>query len=416
MTVHFIGAGPGAADLITVRGRDLIARCPVCLYAGSIVPEALLAHCPPGARIVDTAPMSLDEIEAEFVARHAAGRDVARLHSGDLSIYSALAEQLRRLDAARHSLHADAGRAGLRCRRRRARARADCARGGAKRGAHPHARPRLAHARGRDSSRRSRRPARRWRSISPFHAIEAIVAELTPFYGADCPAAVVVRASWPRGADPARHAGRHRRQGRRRADRAHRARCWSAGRSPQKVSATARCTTRIIGAGFAVEKPDDRRRRRAWPTNWPSRSNTAISTATPLPATGPSAVSRAVSRDLVAERDARRGGMGEGFRRGVRCGDARAQRGGAAGGFRQSGQRRQIDGAALGMQVEHALRELRHLGDAAGDGHPRHRMAAQVFEHAADEIAHFDQRGLGQSAELLHGGFRTRRRSSRRYG
>ena len=98
MTVHFIGAGPGAADLITVRGRDLIARCPVCLYAGSIVPKELLAYCPPGARIVDTAPMSLDEIEAEFVAAHEKGLDVARLHSGDLSIYSALAEQLRRLE------------------------------------------------------------------------------------------------------------------------------------------------------------------------------------------------------------------------------------------------------------------------------------------------------------------------------
>src|SRR5262249_29979504 len=98
MTVHFIGAGPGAADLITVRGRDLIARCPVCLYAGSIVPRALLDYCPRGARVVDTAPMSLDEIEAEFVAAHAEGHDVARLHSGDLSIYSALAEQLRRLE------------------------------------------------------------------------------------------------------------------------------------------------------------------------------------------------------------------------------------------------------------------------------------------------------------------------------
>jgi precorrin-4/cobalt-precorrin-4 C11-methyltransferase len=98
MTVHFIGAGPGAPDLITVRGRELIARCPVCLYAGSIVPKELLAYCPPGARIVDTAPLSLDAIEAEFVAAHAAGKDVARLQSGDLSVFSALAEQLRRLE------------------------------------------------------------------------------------------------------------------------------------------------------------------------------------------------------------------------------------------------------------------------------------------------------------------------------
>ena len=96
MTVHFIGAGPGAADLITLRGRDLIARCPVCLYAGSLVPKALLDHCPPGARIVDTAPLDLDAIVAQFREAHARGEDVARLHSGDLSIYSAVAEQVRR--------------------------------------------------------------------------------------------------------------------------------------------------------------------------------------------------------------------------------------------------------------------------------------------------------------------------------
>ena len=97
MTVHFIGAGPGAADLITVRGRDLLARCPVCLYAGSIVPPDMLAWCRPDALLVDTAPMTLDEIEAEYVAAHAAGHDVARLHSGDLSVFSAVAEQIRRL-------------------------------------------------------------------------------------------------------------------------------------------------------------------------------------------------------------------------------------------------------------------------------------------------------------------------------
>src|SRR5436853_3957471 len=102
MTVHFIGAGPGAADLITVRGRDLLARCPVCLYAGSIVAPQLLAYCPQNARIVDTAAMTLDEIEAEYLAADAKGLDVARLHSGDLSIYSALAEQVRRLE--RHGI------------------------------------------------------------------------------------------------------------------------------------------------------------------------------------------------------------------------------------------------------------------------------------------------------------------------
>ncbi|MBX5472951.1 MAG: precorrin-4 C(11)-methyltransferase [Acetobacteraceae bacterium] len=97
MTVHFIGAGPGAADLITLRGRDLLARCPVCLYAGALIPPALLAYCPPGARLVDTAPLTLDAIEAEYLAAHAQGLDVARLHSGDLSFYSAIAEQIARL-------------------------------------------------------------------------------------------------------------------------------------------------------------------------------------------------------------------------------------------------------------------------------------------------------------------------------
>ena len=97
MTVHFIGAGPGAADLLTLRGRDLIAASPVCLYAGSLVPEGVLSHCPPGCRIVNTAPLSLDEIIAEIAAAHAAGQDVARLHSGDLSVWSAMGEQLRRL-------------------------------------------------------------------------------------------------------------------------------------------------------------------------------------------------------------------------------------------------------------------------------------------------------------------------------
>ena len=90
---------PRRTDLITVRGRDLIAACPVCLYAGSLVPAALLAHCPPDARIVDTAPLSLDQIIAEFVQADGRGQDVARLHSGDLSVWSAMGEQLRRLDA-----------------------------------------------------------------------------------------------------------------------------------------------------------------------------------------------------------------------------------------------------------------------------------------------------------------------------
>jgi precorrin-4/cobalt-precorrin-4 C11-methyltransferase len=196
MTVHFIGAGPGAADLITVRGRDLIARCPVCLYAGSIVPRELLTWCPPGARIVDTAPLSLDEIDAEFAAAHAAGHDVARLQSGDLSIYSALAEQLRRLERRGIAYTLTPGvpafaaaAAALQCELTV---------------------PELAQSvvLTRVSGRASRMPENE--RLATFaktgatlvihlaiHAIDAIASELTPFYGADCPAAVVVQASAP---------------------------------------------------------------------------------------------------------------------------------------------------------------------------------------------------------------------------
>jgi precorrin-4/cobalt-precorrin-4 C11-methyltransferase len=194
MTVHFIGAGPGAADLITVRGRELIARCPVCLYAGSIVPRELLRFCPKDARIVDTAPLTLDEIEAEFVAADAAGHDVARLHSGDLSIFSALAEQLRRLERRniRYTLTPGvpafaAAAAALQCELTV---------------------PEVAQSvvLTRVDGRASRMPERE--TLAGFaatgatlvihlavHALDAIVAELTPFYGADCPAAVVAEAS-----------------------------------------------------------------------------------------------------------------------------------------------------------------------------------------------------------------------------
>jgi precorrin-4/cobalt-precorrin-4 C11-methyltransferase len=196
MTVHFIGAGPGAADLVTVRGRDLIARCPVCLYAGSIVPGDLLAYCPPGARIVNTAPLSLDEIDAEFAAAYAAGHDVARLHSGDLSIYSALAEQLRRLQrrGIPYTLTPGvpafaAAAAALACELTV---------------------PEVAQSvvLTRVGGRASRMPERE--RLATFaasgatlvihlavHAIDAIVSELVPYYGGECPAAVVVQASSP---------------------------------------------------------------------------------------------------------------------------------------------------------------------------------------------------------------------------
>lgn len=98
MSVHFIGAGPGAPDLITVRGLNLIRACPVVLYAGSLVPEAIIAEAAPGATVIDTAPLTLDAIIAAMAEAHARGQDVARVHSGDPSLYGAIGEQMRRLD------------------------------------------------------------------------------------------------------------------------------------------------------------------------------------------------------------------------------------------------------------------------------------------------------------------------------
>ena len=99
MTVHFIGAGPGDPELLTLRAARLIAACPVCLYAGSLVPREVVARAPEGARLLDTASMTLDETHGEIRAAHAAGLDVARVHSGDPSLYGAIAEQIRRLRA-----------------------------------------------------------------------------------------------------------------------------------------------------------------------------------------------------------------------------------------------------------------------------------------------------------------------------
>ena len=196
MTVHFIGAGPGAADLITVRGRDILARCPVCLYAGSLVPPELLAHCPSGARLIDSASMTLDEIESQYLEANSAGLDVARLHSGDLSIYSALAEQLRRLRrrgipyTLTPGVPAFAAAAAVLGRELTV--------------------PGVAQSvvLTRMPGRASRMPERaRLATFAPsgatlaihlaIHAVDAIVEELTPHYGSDCPVAVVMRASWP---------------------------------------------------------------------------------------------------------------------------------------------------------------------------------------------------------------------------
>lgn len=196
MTVHFIGAGPGAPDLITLRGRDLIAACPVCLYAGSLVPEEILRHCPPGAKIVNTAPMDLDAILAEMAAAHAEGKDIARLHSGDLSVWSAMGEQLRRLREMGIPYDVTPGVPSF--------AAAAAALGTEL------TLPGLAQSvvLTRTSGRASPMPS--GETLAAFgatgatlavhlsiHVLGKVVEELTPHYGADCPVAVVYRASWP---------------------------------------------------------------------------------------------------------------------------------------------------------------------------------------------------------------------------
>lgn len=196
MTVHFIGAGPGAADLITIRGRDLIASCPVCLYAGSLVPKELLTHCPEGAKIVNTASLSLDEIIAEIKAADAAGHDVARLHSGDLSVWSAMGEQLRRLRAEGIAYDVTPGVPSF-------------AAGAAALGAEltlPGVAQSLILT--RTSGRASAMPdgetlenfAKTGATLAihlSVHVLGDVIARLTPHYGADCPVAVIWRATWP---------------------------------------------------------------------------------------------------------------------------------------------------------------------------------------------------------------------------
>ncbi len=196
MTVHFIGAGPGAPDLITVRGRDLIARCPVCLYAGSLVPKALLDYCPPGARIIDTAPMSLDEIVADCKRATDAGEDVARLHSGDLSVWSAMGEQLRRLEAENIPYTVTPGVPSF--------AAAAAALGQELTLPEVAQTVVLTRTSGRASSMPERETLAAYAATGAtlaihlsIHVLDKVVAELMPFYGADCPAAVVYRASWP---------------------------------------------------------------------------------------------------------------------------------------------------------------------------------------------------------------------------
>ena len=196
MTVHFIGAGPGAPDLITVRGLDLVRRCPVCLYAGSLVPRAVVAEAPPGARVIDTAPLNLGEIVGEMQAADAAGHDVSRVHSGDPSLYGATAEQMRKLDALGITYDVTPGvpayaaaAAALKCELTL-----------------PEVSQTVVLT--RTATRSSPMPnGEDLRTLAASGATLAIhlsttnlanvVRELSPLYGADCPVVVAYRVGWP---------------------------------------------------------------------------------------------------------------------------------------------------------------------------------------------------------------------------
>ena len=196
MTVWFIGAGPGDPDLLTIRARDTIARCPVCLYAGSLVPEAVVAHAPDGAVVVDTAPMTLDAIIAEIEKAHAAGQDVARVHSGDPSLYGAIGEQIRRLAELGIDFEIVPGvpaYAAAAALLKRELTLPDVSqtviltRTAMKASAMPNA---------EDLGTLGRSGATLAIHLS-VRNLKHVCETLTPHYGADCPVAVVFRASWP---------------------------------------------------------------------------------------------------------------------------------------------------------------------------------------------------------------------------
>lgn len=196
MTVHFIGAGPGAADLLTLRGRDHIARSPVCLYAGSLVPRELLEHAPAGARLVDTSGLNLDEIIAEIAAAHTQDLDVARVHSGDLSIWSTMAEQIRRLKALGIPYDVTPGVPSF----------AAAAAALSQELTLPHVAQTLILT--RTSTRSTPMPPGedlaslgRLGTTMAIHLsiqnLTHVVTDLIPSHGAECPVVVVFRASWP---------------------------------------------------------------------------------------------------------------------------------------------------------------------------------------------------------------------------
>ena len=370
MTVHFIGAGPGAADLITLRGRDLIARCPVCLYAGSIVPREILALLPRRARIVDTAPLSLDEIEAEFVAAHERGHDVARLQSGDLSVFSALGEQLRwlkrrgipyTLTPGVPAFAAAAAAIELRTDRARDRAIVVLTRMPGRASAMP------------EGERLAASPRRAPRSRSILRSTRSVMSwKLKPSYGEDCPVAVVAEPAGP-------------------SERIVRGTLGDiVALAAEPIERTALI---LVGRALAAEDfrdsalydADYRRRyrgevprERRGTATWPTSFADAVEHRD-LDFDGDAGDNRGggVPRgagDFIAERHAFFGSMGEGLRRGVGGEDAFAERAPSRRPSRRDPRARRDRQTPAANGDRAGLRELGHLAEAAGHGHPRHRM------------------------------------------
>ncbi|WP_329306204.1 precorrin-4 C(11)-methyltransferase [Streptomyces sp. NBC_01260] len=196
MTVYFIGAGPGAADLITVRGARTLASCGVCLYAGSLVPAELLAECPPDARLVDTAQLDIDQITAELTGAHEAGHDVARLHSGDPSVFSAVNEQMRRLDEADVPYEVIPGVPAFAAAAAALKRELTVPTVGQTVILTRVANRATAMPEGEDLATLGRSGALIVLHLAAKY-VDRVVEELLPHYGADCPAAVVALASRP---------------------------------------------------------------------------------------------------------------------------------------------------------------------------------------------------------------------------
>ncbi|CAM5393665.1 precorrin-4 C(11)-methyltransferase [Streptomyces spiroverticillatus] len=196
MTVYFIGAGPGAADLITVRGARTLAACGVCLYAGSLVPRELLAECPPDARLVDTAQLDIEQITAELTAAHAAGHDVARLHSGDPSVFSAVNEQMRRLDEAGIPYEVIPGVPAFAAAAASLKRELTVPTVGQTVILTRIAQRATAMPEGEDLATLGRSGALIVLHLAAQY-VDRVVSELVPHYGTDCPAAVVAYASRP---------------------------------------------------------------------------------------------------------------------------------------------------------------------------------------------------------------------------